>query len=121
MLTKKNFECDRYCGKCCKELIVRVDQQDINKIKKLGYDEIDFLERDLIDESKFVLKKNGRGCTFLKKNKKGMFSCSIHKNRPKICKKYPFFDNKPIKSCYPEDMYPTSLFSFRAGKFVNNQ
>lgn len=120
MLAKNTFKCDRYCGKCCKELVVRVDNKEIDKIRKLGHDVNDFLERDLIDENTFVLKKNKKGCVFLKKNKSGMYTCSIHKDRPKICQKYPFFNKKPIKSCYPEDMYPTSLFSFRAGKFVTN-
>ena len=118
MLTKKTFKCDRHCGKCCMKLAVSVDEQDINKIKKIGYDEKDFLERDLIDQTKFMLKKRDNGhCIFLKKSKSGMYSCKIHKNRPKICRKYPFFENKALKSCYPEDLYPNALFSFRAGRF----
>ena len=114
MWTKKNFKCDRYCGKCCKELVVRVSKREINKIRKLGYE--DFVEVDYVDPSKFVLKKNKKGCVFLKKNKKGRYSCGIHKNRPKICQKYPFFDTKPIKSCYPEDLYPSAFFSFKEGR-----
>jgi len=121
MLEKSTFRCDRYCGKCCMKLAIRADKQDISRIKKLGYNEKDFLERDLIDETKFILQKKENGhCIFLKKNKKGMYSCGIHKNRPKICRKYPFFSNKPIKSCYPEDLYPNALFSFKAGKFTAN-
>jgi Fe-S-cluster containining protein len=121
MWTKSNFKCDRYCGKCCVTPYVMVDKQDIKIIKKLGHEEEDFVQRDYVYPEKFVLKKNDKGCVFLKKNKKGRYSCSIHKNKPKTCRKYPFFDNKAIKSCYPEDLYPDELFSFKAGKFVSNQ
>ncbi len=119
MLTNKNFKCDRYCGKCCMNLTIMVDNSDVNKIKKLGYNINDFIEMDLIDENKFILRKKDNGhCIFLKKNKR-IYSCNIHKNRPKICQKYPFFSKKPIKSCYPEDMFPNAMFSFKAGR--NNQ
>src|SRR3989344_4693158 len=123
MLAKNTFKCDRFCGKCCMNLAIRVAQDEISKIKNLGFEEKDFLERDLIDESKFILKKKDNGhCIFLKKSRKGMYSCGIYKNRPRICQKYPFFGNKPLESCYPEDLYPEQFFSFKAGKFAaNNQ
>lgn len=122
MLTKNNFKCDRFCGKCCIKLTIRVNKSDIKKIKNLGYDENEFLDSDPIDTNKFVLKKKENGhCIFLGKDKEGMFTCKIYDNRPKTCQKYPFFNNKPIESCYPEDLYPNEIFTFNEGKFVVNK
>ena len=42
-------------------LAIRVAKDEINKIKRLGFEEKDFLERDLIDESKFILQKKENG------------------------------------------------------------
>jgi len=110
LLTPKNFKCDRFCGECCKKLLVQVGKEEIKKIKNLGYK--DFLFEDPFNKNRFFLKKNENGwCTFLEKNKEGKYSCTIHKNRPKICNKYPFFDKKPIKSCLPEVLYPNVFFS----------
>jgi len=114
LLTRKNFKCDRYCGECCKKLVVRVSSKDIQKISKLGYEKEDFLEWDLINSKKLVLKKNKNGCIFLKKEKNGKYICSIYKSRPEICQQYPFFGKnpKPITSCLPQDLYPNVFFSF---------
>lgn len=113
LFTKQSFQCNRYCGKCCKDLVVEVRKNEIEQIKSLGYKEEEFLERDLIYPEKIVLKRNKDGCIFLKKDKEGRYICSIYANRPKICQQYPFFDKvKSIKSCLPEDMYPNVLFRF---------
>ena len=111
LFTKESFQCNRYCGECCKKLVVRVNKEDIKNIKKLGYDEGDFLERDLLYRHKFVLKRNEDGCIFLKEHKDGKYSCSIYENRPKTCQQYPFFGNKnKVGSCLPEDMFPNVFF-----------
>ena len=114
--TKENFKCDRYCGECCKKLIVRVSREDIKKIKKLGYKEEEFLEKDIFYSNKTNLKKNKEGCIFLKKNKDGKYTCKIRNDRPKTCREYPFFPNIPkeIKSCLPQDLYPNVFFSIPA-------
>ena len=109
--TKQSFQCNRYCGECCKKLSVMVSKEDIKNITKLGYKKEDFLDEDLLSINKFMLKRNNDGCTFLKQNKDGMYSCSIHKNRPKTCRQYPFFGKeKAIDSCLPEDMFPNVSF-----------
>lgn len=114
MITKESFQCNRYCGHCCKKLIIRVSKEDIGRIRKLGYKEQEFLERDLAYRNKFVLKRDKNGCVFLKKHKDGKYSCIIYKNRPKTCRQYPFFGkNKVVKSCLPKDMFPSAFFSFR--------
>ena len=114
LFTKKSFQCNRYCGECCKKLVVNVAKEEIEQIKKLGFKEEDFVERDLIYHEKFVLKRNEEGCVFLKKENDGKYSCKIYKNRPRICQQYPFFGSKKtIKSCLPEDMYPNVFFKLR--------
>ena len=112
MLTKENFQCDRYCGECCKKPVVRVRKAEIEKIRKLGYKEEDFLERDMRSISIFLLKRNKKGCIFLKKHKDGKYSCTIYKNRPKICQQYPFFRKTTIGSCLPNKMFPNAFVSF---------
>jgi len=110
IITSDTFKCNRYCGKCCKQTLVRVSNVDIKKIKSLGYKEEDFITNDLAFQNKFILKVNDKGCVFLKKHKDGKYSCTIYKNRPKTCQKYPFFrKNKILKTCFPEDRYSKKL------------
>ncbi|MBW2976877.1 YkgJ family cysteine cluster protein [Candidatus Woesearchaeota archaeon] len=112
MLMKNDFRCNRYCGQCCKKLVVRVSKADIERIRKLGCDEKDFLERDLLYRNKFILKKNEKGCIFLKRHKDGKYSCTIYKHRPKTCVHYPFFSkNRAVKGCMPKDMFPSAFLS----------
>ncbi|MBI2651074.1 YkgJ family cysteine cluster protein [Candidatus Woesearchaeota archaeon] len=106
LFKKQNFQCNRYCGECCKKLIVQVSKKEIGKIAALGHKKEEFAAADLIDSKKFVLKKNHDGCVFLKKHKDGKYSCSIYENRPKICRQYPFFKKNAVKSCLPSDLYP---------------
>lgn len=108
---KQNFQCNRYCGECCKKLVVEVDGSEIKKIKSLGYKEEDFLEKGFFHPEKFTLKRNKDGCVFLKQEKDRLYSCKIYENRPKICKKYPFFNGNAVKSCFPEEVYPTAFIS----------
>ncbi len=110
MLTKENFQCDKYCGQCCKKLAVMLSRNEVKQIKNLGYEYEDFLENDLLYIKKFILRRNRKGCIFLKKHKDGKYSCKIYKNRPKICQQYPFFKEKnQVGSCLPNKMFP-SLF-----------
>ena len=113
VFTKESFQCNRYCGECCKKLSVLVSKEDIKNITKLGIKKEDFLDRDLLSINKFMLKRDKDGCIFLKQHKDGKYSCSIHKNRPKTCRQYPFFGKeKAIDSCLPQDMFPNVLFKF---------
>src|SRR3989338_3809663 len=98
MISKETFECDRHCGQCCKKLIVRVNKEEIERIRKQGYEDENFLERDLVYRNKFVLKRENENCIFLKKHNDGKYSCIIYKNRPKTCRQYPFFSKNMIGS-----------------------
>ena len=115
--TKENFKCDRYCGECCKKTLVEVSGKDITRIKKSGYNENEFLMKGPFNEKRLFLKKDEKGwCVFLEKDKDGKYTCKIHKDRPEVCRKYPFFPETPkeIKSCRPEDLYPNVFFKFPA-------
>lgn len=111
-LTKQNFQCDMHCGQCCKQLAVMISQNEVKQIRNLGYKDEDFLEKDLLYIKKLVLKRDRKGCVFLKKHKDGKYSCKIYKNRPKTCRQYPFFrKNNKVGSCLPKNMFPSEFFS----------
>ena len=113
LLTKKAFKCNRYCGECCKKMLVFLGSKDIKNIKGLGYNEEEFLEKDPFNKKRVILRKDGQGCVFLKKDKNDKYSCRIYENRPDTCRKYPFFTGKEkLKSCLPNELYPNVFFSF---------
>jgi len=115
MFTKESFQCNRYCGECCKKLSVMVSKGDIRNITKLGIKKEDFLDEDLLSINKFMLKRDKNGCIFLKQHLDGKYSCTIHLNRPKICRQYPFFGkNNKVRSCLPQDMFPNVTFKFNS-------
>ncbi len=102
MLDPKTFVCKR-CGKCCIEYTAILSKADIKRIKRLGYDEVDFAEIDknLPEPENFVLKeKSNYECVFLTKNKKGVYSCKIYDSRPTVCRRYPFL-KKNVETCKP--------------------
>ncbi|MFQ6055714.1 MAG: YkgJ family cysteine cluster protein [Methanosarcinales archaeon] len=72
----------RRCGVCCTHLVVRVSQADINRLKKIGYKEEEFIRDD-------CLKLNDGGCVFLRKNS-SEYRCAIHPYRPLACRRFPF-------------------------------
>jgi len=104
MLNKKNFKCQR-CGECCKVYTIVLDAEDIKKIISLGYPKNLFAEKDYNPEdssTQYILKRENGKCIFLKfKHNKAY--CEVYKNRPKICKIYPFF-KKEVSSCKPKDL-----------------
>ncbi|VVB78136.1 Putative zinc- or iron-chelating domain protein [uncultured archaeon] len=79
ILARKEFKCAR-CGKCC-SLRVKVNKEDIERIKKAGYE--DFLDK----KNKNLKRINGR-CRFLTL-KNGVTGCEIQDIKPKICKTFP--------------------------------
>ncbi len=91
----KNFKCKR-CGSCCHT--PRLYREDIERIKKAGYKEEDFIYTDNLG-NKYAKDKDG-WCMFLKKVK--VASCNIYSARPKICRFYP---TRLINgSCKPEEL-----------------
>ena len=79
-LLKRNHKhkCLR-CGNCCR-LRVKLSDEEIKKIKGLGYDNFLSFNR--------YLKKTKGYCIFLKFNN-GISSCSIQDSKPRICNTFP--------------------------------
>lgn len=102
MLTPSSFQCKR-CADCCKYLTVKLSERDISAIKKKGYE--DFKVYDDYIKS-FVLKRTGKCCVFLDRNK----NCRIYSIRPKVCKDYPFVESDEVESCRP------ALLKYKFGK-----
>ena len=103
MLQAETFVCDRRCGECCKKLTVIVTPSDISRIEALGHAKGDFLKfNGDVREGHLILKhaKNG-WCVFLKRDDEGLYSCSIHSDRPDVCRKYPFFGDA-VSDCRPK-------------------
>ena len=83
--------------------IVLLSKRDIESIKNLGYDMDFFVGYDTTMEygGKTILRKRPNGwCVFLSKEQ-GIYKCEVYENRPKICRKYPFFRRK-VESCIPQ-------------------
>ncbi|MEM3755166.1 MAG: YkgJ family cysteine cluster protein, partial [Candidatus Bathyarchaeia archaeon] len=75
------------CIKCCIKTKMILSKEDIERIKKVGYEEKSFLYRK---GSIFMIKNKNGKCVFLKD-----FGCSIYKYRPLGCKLYPLiYDTK---------------------------
>jgi uncharacterized protein len=103
VLYKKNFICAR-CGECCKKYTVKLSENDIRKIEKLGYKKQFFAEKDSFDiqYGKYALKKKNEKCIFLVEKNKEAF-CKIYDIRPRICSQYPFFSEKEMETCHPDE------------------
>ena len=105
MLQKKDsFRC-RSCGYCC-TLIVPLKKDDIEKIKKLGYKEEDFVEVTPFGDRRIRMKNYY--CYFLGLHKGETF-CRIYEARPKICGDYPFFRDH-IGECFPPRLFDDIKF-----------
>ena len=101
MLTKASFKC-RNCGKCCLTYTVKLSDDDIKRIKKLGHKKDSFAEPDNFDirTGKYALKRVNNQCIFLERKSNNYF-CKIYKVRPEICINYPFNESDMINSCEP--------------------
>ncbi len=98
-LQRRNFKCTK-CGECCRPL-VKVDEEDIQRIEQAGYKREDFLDYGPPDSlQKDVLKQKDDVCMFLKRNGEE-FVCTIYDHRPKNCQIYPFYKKIKIEDCVP--------------------
>lgn len=71
------------CGRCCQRTIgVRVTEEEVPEIEKLGYSTKDFLDED------GMIRSNGKGCYFLVMRQNGTSRCRIYEKRPQICRDY---------------------------------
>ena len=102
-LTPKNFKCT-LCGECCRP-IVKVNESDIQRIEKAGYEREEFLVKDpLMDKAKEkdTLKQKNGVCMFLKRQG-DKYYCDIYDHRPNACRIYPFNkEGLKLTTCIPK-------------------
>ena len=72
------------CGLCC-TLLVRLTEQDIKRIKALGFEEGYFVATG--SRGREILNRINGYCRFLEV-KDGIASCTIYSSRPKVCRDY---------------------------------
>jgi len=93
-----SFKCER-CGYCC-TLRARVSLLDIIRIKKLGYNLLNVIEKDSSGKNCIKLKPDG-DCIFLERHGKKT-ACKIYEQRPAVCRRYPGYKHeKPCKKANP--------------------
>jgi Fe-S-cluster containining protein len=81
ILGRRKFKCLR-CGRCCR-FRVTLSKDEINKIKKAGYKERDFIVK------KNELKRINGNCVFLTCNN-GVCSCELQNSaKPSTCVNFP--------------------------------
>jgi Fe-S-cluster containining protein len=96
------FKCRRCASLCCRLGGPRLTRQDAERIRKAGYDAIDFLDplNNKPEGLAFTcgsLKSGKDGsCIFLKSRPdQKRYECSIYDFRPALCRLYPFdFERK---------------------------
>lgn len=69
------------CSKCCHGTEMRLTRDDIERIKRHGFDDKEFVVN--VEGYKQLRNRDGR-CVFLKGD-----DCSIYPSRPKGCRLYP--------------------------------
>jgi len=103
---REGFVCKR-CGECCRHYVLLTDK-DIERIRKLGYHEKDFVMLSPFKDAKDkkVIQLIDNKCFFLLEQKNSTI-CRIYEARPEICADYPFF-KKYVDDCRPRTLLPTS-------------
>jgi Fe-S-cluster containining protein len=91
------FRCQRCAVFCCKLGAPPLSRSDMKRLKQAGYRTKDFIDAASTDDSLSGEKKNflkhreDGSCIFLQQDKEGeSYACSIYKNRPLLCRLYPF-------------------------------
>lgn len=106
---KEKFRC-RNCGYCC-TLLVLLSEGEIDRIKKLGYEENEFVGTD--GRGRKRLRMKSYYCYFMGLHKGESF-CRIYEARPKICRDFPFFKNHTAE-CMPPRLFDDGVFGSRKG------
>jgi Fe-S-cluster containining protein len=72
------------CANCCKNVIVRVRDEDLGRWKKENRYDILLCLEEITAGAVFMIRKKNGECIFL--TEKG---CSIYDMRPKVCRLFP--------------------------------
>jgi len=93
------FKCQRCASLCCRLGGPPLSRNDIDRIKRRGYDAVEFSESTSLrgfgfpDATQRLMKSGENGsCIFLKSGKEeGVHECAIYDQRPALCRLYPFY------------------------------
>jgi Fe-S-cluster containining protein len=91
------FRCQRCAVFCCKLGAPSLSKSDMKRLKQADYRTKDFIDATSIEDStsgdkkNFLKHKEDGSCIFLQKDKEAeSYACGIYKNRPSLCRLYPF-------------------------------
>ena len=87
------INCEK-CANCCRSLTVAIDYQDISALAEgLELSPREFREKYMKKDHEGDVVFKQRPCPMLKNN-----SCSVYACRPKVCRRYPYLDQKDFLS-----------------------
>jgi len=112
------FKCKRCATFCCKLGGPTLSLKDVERLKKAGYKEVEFL-----DGAHGNLKNKADGsCVFLQFDKeRHFFECSVYDSRPVLCKLYPFHFEKINPSSLILKILPCRGINRRYGELVDER
>jgi len=110
------FKCKRCATFCCKLGGPTLSSRDVERLKKAGCKEVEFLKGDQLS-----LRNRADGsCVFLQLNKeRDVYECSVYDSRPDLCRLYPFYFKKISPSLFVLKIMPCRGINRRVGEPVN--
>jgi len=112
------FKCKRCAIFCCKLGGPTLSLKDVERLKKAGYKEAEFL-----DDAHAGLKNKADGsCIFLQLDKKRHFyECSVYDSRPALCRLYPFHFEKISPSSFMLKILPCRGINRHHGELIDKK
>jgi Fe-S-cluster containining protein len=112
------FKCKRCATFCCKLGGPTLSTRDIERLKKTGCFETDFL-----DASNSRLKSTTNGsCIYLKIDaEKQIYECAVYNHRPALCRLYPFHFEETNANDFVLQIMPCMGLNPRYGEIINER
>jgi len=112
------FKCKRCATFCCKLGGPPLSLKDVERLKKAGRSEAEFL-----DATHGSLKNTALGsCVFLRLNtEKDVFECEVYHHRPALCRLYPFHFEKISPISFMLKILPCRGITRRYGELVDER
>lgn len=131
---KGMFACGR-SGNCCYHMMVFLNCFDIVRLQRIKpFSEwLDFIELDeedkkdigedtipvLIDGKEMfpiLQEKKDESCVFFARDKEGLGGCTIWKERPRVCRTYPFETNDEGKPVFLQEAVESGCLGAKVGQ-----
>jgi len=112
------FKCKRCAIFCCKLGGPTLSSKDVERLKKAGYKEAEFLN----SKQHGLRNRTDGSCTFLHTNKgRDIYECSIYDLRPALCRLYPFHFEKISSGSFMLQILPCRGINQRYGELVDEK